>query len=471
MEAQSESFNSTVIAALEEKKNWYDTTQLPKIQDNYRLHLVCVNNIIEALSRKSLVNPDPYKKDKKVTSVSSIDDSPFNDNERATQLGIRLSDYQNMLDFVCNYMKFTIEQLTPDKVKKLIDLNATFGWTNLTPNSPKINTRSLANCIIEARNGAQALQAAMINDSIGKTKEALEFINAALKELLDFQRELYKGDVRRLVMDSSDFNKAAFTDAAALIAEIKRLFPSKMPKRTFSNDLIAEIAEEETAPSKDQLRQRVLAKLKTVTTVKNEQKKNTVTTHEILVEAVRILATSSEQYAVVLEKISTNSAVLRDGANSFKDKFARFWRRVFGLPEPEIEYNIVLTDQTTKQTHREKINYTEFFASLNKRTKYYATVANRQSTGYNRVDAQSDEKILEFLNKQLAENARLMQVLTALDDYFKSSAPTLERSKIKGIKPELSFLKSILVKTNQYKAEYLALAEEKEQMRKLGITE
>ena len=36
---------------------------------------------------------------------------------------------------------------------------------------------------------------------------------------------------------------------------------------------------------------------------------------------------------------------------------------------------------------------------------------------------------------------------------------------------ELTSLKNILVKTNQLRAEYVAYIEEKEQMRKLGITE
>ena len=65
------SFNAKYLAAFEEKKNWYNTVQLPKIQDNYRLHLVCVNNLFDALVKKSLINPDPYKKDKKISQIVS----------------------------------------------------------------------------------------------------------------------------------------------------------------------------------------------------------------------------------------------------------------------------------------------------------------------------------------------------------------------------------------------------------------
>ena len=469
MEENGGSFNELVIKAFDEKKAWYDSTQLPKVQDNYRLHLVCVNNIIEALVKKSLINPDPYKKDKKISAITCPSDANFNDNERATQLGIRLSDYQSTLDFICNYFKFTVEQVAVDKIRKLLEFNSFFSWLNLSPNSAKINTRSLAACIMEAKNGAQPLQAAMINDSLSKTKEAITFIDAALKELLDFQREAYKVDVRRLVLKNPAFDKSKMDSQATFLAEIKRLFPSSMPKRTFSTDLVSEVVDEEISPKKAALQEKVLGKFKITDNSKKEQKKNTVSSHDILMETVRVLGTTSQQYSVILEKLVNNNNIIQSGKKSFKDSLLKFIRRVFGLQDPEIEYNIVVMDPATNQSHKEKLNYTEFVASLSKRTKYYASIASTQSLNYNKVNAQPDDKILEFLNKQLTENTRLQQVLTALDNYFKSSISNSE--KLKGIKPELSFLKSTLVKVNQFRAEYIALLEEQEQMRKLGITD
>ena len=64
-----------------------------------------------------------------------------------------------------------------------------------------------------------------------------------------------------------------------------------------------------------------------------------------------------------------------------------------------------------------------------------------------------------------------MQLLTALDEYFKS-APSIEnRPRIKGLKMELTSLKNCIAKTNQRKAEYTALIEEEEQLKKLLIKE
>ena len=217
------------------------------------------------------------------------------------------------------------------------------------------------------------------------------------------------------------------------------------------------------------LQEKVLGKFKITDSTKKEQKKASVSAHEILMETVRVLGTSSQQYSVILEKLVNNNTIIQNGKKNFKDQLLKFIRRVFGLQEPEIEYNIVVMDPATNQSHKEKLNYTEFVANLSKRTKYYSSISSTQSLNYNKVNAQPDDKLLEFLNKQITENSRLMQVLTALDNYFKSVISGSE--KLKGIKPELSFLKSILIKVNQFRAEYVSLVEEQEQMRKLGISD
>ena len=63
-----ETFNQIVISASTEKEKWFDTVELPKMQDNYRLHLTCVKNLAEALIKRGLINSDPYKNEKKIAN-------------------------------------------------------------------------------------------------------------------------------------------------------------------------------------------------------------------------------------------------------------------------------------------------------------------------------------------------------------------------------------------------------------------
>ena len=470
MEASNQDFNATVIAAVEEKQEWFDSTVLPKMQENYRLHLTCVNNIIDTLTRKSLIVPDPYQKDKKITGIECPPDTPFNENDRATQLGLRLCDYQSMIDYICNYMKFSTDQINLDKTRKLMALNATFSWTNLTPNSAKPNTRTLAVCIGESKRGAQALQIAMISDSLKKTKTAMEEINESLKELAEFQRERYKAEVRKNVIGNAKFDSSKNGSPGSFMEEIKHVFPTAMPKRPFANDLIEEIVQEETAPNKVDFQNATLAKLK-VTKKKDTKKEDEVNTHEMLMVAVCTIGGMSEHYSSVIEKLMINHRTLSNSHNTVKDKLVRFLRNIFGIEEPPVEYNIVITDKATNQKRKEKLNFNEFISNLTKRTKYYASINGKRAPGYARVDAQKDEDILEFLNKQIVDNGRLQVVLVAIDEFFKATVPPSDRSKIKGITMELTTIKNLLVKANQDKTEYIAYIEEKEQMKKLGIVD
>ncbi len=466
-----EDFNQQIIPAAADKERWFDTTALPKIQEAYRLHLSCVRNLFDALVKRSLITPDPYKNDKKISDITRIEDTEFNDNEKSIILGKRLSDYESLIDFVCNYMRFSISQLGMEKIRKLLELNNTFAWNALSENSAKPNTKALAAVLTSLKTGATPLTLSLIKDSVAKTVTAFSEINATLKQLTEFQKERYKIDVRKNVLGSEQFNKeAAYSSTTAFITETKRLFAPLMPKRSFVADLIGEIAAEETAPDKE-ARQKKLLDMMTVSENKVQKKVEKVNTHDILMEAVRVMGTLSESYDLIFEKICINHDVLESEHNTLGDKFMRFIRKLFGIAEPPVDYEVILTDKKTEAKRREVIHFKEFKESLMKRARYYASFSVRHTPGFNRISSQPDETILDFLNKHIIENNHLLALLGALDEFFKDTVHQSDRSRIKGIKMELTTLKNIMVKVNQHRVEYTSYIEEQNQMRKLGIIE
>ena len=149
--ADNENFNQKIILAVLEREQQFNSIELPKAQENYRLHLSCIRNIIDALVKRSLIVPDPYKTENKIADINVVDTTPFADNERQKVLGIRLSDYESMLDYICNYMRFSVDQLTMERIRKLVEYNNTFTWNSLTQNSTKSNTRALATLLNELK--------------------------------------------------------------------------------------------------------------------------------------------------------------------------------------------------------------------------------------------------------------------------------------------------------------------------------
>ncbi|MFA6936981.1 MAG: hypothetical protein WCQ67_01985 [Treponema sp.] len=471
MDEEKDTFNKELLEAIKDRINFFDTNVLVNTQENYRLHHSCVKNIFDVLTNKSLVNPDPYKNEKKISDIVSPENTEFSDNERPVILGTRFSDYESMLDFICNYFKFSVEHITLEQIRKLNDLNSTFAWNNLSLNSQKPNTRALATVLVSARNGADPLTLSLINDSISKSAKALQEITSDFKALSEFQREVYKGNVRTAVFDNSQFNKEkAYRSPADMQLEIKKLFPVVMDKKPYYSDLIGEIVLEELGKDKEQRREKLLSNLRVVKKVATK-KEVVVDTHEMIMDCVRVIGTMSDQYNLILDKICANHELLESENNSFSDKLIKFIRKTFGLKDPPLDYEVLITDKATETTRRLRISYDQFVADLSKRVKYYASFSIKRTPGYNKIATMTEDKIIDFINTQMAEIHELENKLDALDRFFKDACSTEDHYKVKGIKMELTTLKNIQVKANQRRAEYLAYVEEKEQMKKLGITE
>ena len=88
-------------------------------------------NIYESLK---LSNPpslsehfkDVEKHEKKISEIKPIPDKPFTESERNVVIGTRLSDYESMLDFICNYLTFSISNIKADRIKQLVEFNNKF---------------------------------------------------------------------------------------------------------------------------------------------------------------------------------------------------------------------------------------------------------------------------------------------------------------------------------------------------------
>ena len=462
-------FSQALVKAVDEKAGWYDREGLPEILDNYRLLHTCVKNIFEFLSKKAIITPDPYKLDKKISDIRAPEDTAFPENERALVMGMRLSDYESNLDFLCNYYKFSISNLNVVAIKKLVALNNAFCWASLTPNNPKINTRALSEMIMRGRQNLDALTNSMVTDSLSKAAHAMREITEQLKELTDFQREYYKGQVRKNVMSHPNYDaNAAAGSSSEELAQIKKLFPAAMGKMPFYNELIDEIVQEDSAANKAELQAALLKKLD-VEKHDSARKVVQVDTKDIIMGAIRILGAMPPQLEAAQQKLTENHELLQSEHNSLLDKLKRALRKAFNIQEKPFFYQITINDPSTDTKSREKINFQQFMTEVATRTRRYTAVCVKGAPGYEKVLAQPEEKILEFTSAQLAESNKMLKIMQGLDEFFKNAVNPDNKPKVKGIKMELTSIKNNIVKANQVRAEYQAYVEEAEQMKKLGI--
>ena len=467
-----DNFVNELQQALNKKQEWYNSVCLQDLLAQYRLLHTCVRTLYENFVKKSLIVPDPYRLDKKISDIIVPETSPFAESDNSKVFGERFSNYETMLDFICTYFRFSMENFTLQKVKKLIDFNNVFDWDNLSTNSAKSNTRALATTVNNAKNGAPNVVQSMINDSVSKCSQATVAINKMLNELGLFLRELYKGELRRDVFDHPDFDKSKAAESGeAELAEIKRLYTKVTGKKNFYNDLVNEIIEEDHSPQKEQLRAAVLDRLIIKDSVKTETKKSTgPDTKEMLMQAVLAVGATSPTLTQLHGKLSENFDLLYERKATFFNKLIAALKKALNLKEKERVCMLPIKDAKTGVERIQKIKVLEFLADLSKKEHIYNGIAVKGNE-YNKISAAGEDAVLSFVNKQISELQSVFVIMNSLDAYFKNEVQADFRARVKGMQIELSALRNSIINANKKRSEYASFKEETEQMRKLGIAD
>ena len=466
---ENQTFEKQLQKMLIEKQQWFNSERLVDLLEEYRLLHTCVKTIYDYFIKKSLLIEDPYRMDQRISDIEIPDTTPFTESEIQTVLSERFSKYETMLDFVCTYYRFTVDGLPLHKIKKLIDLNNCFLWDELSANNPKPNTRNLAIIVHKAKITNPGVTISMLTDAVDKCTKSSKTIAKYLAELTAFQREFYKGVIRKDIIENPDFNKEkAYMSSENEIAEIKRLFPKVLGKKNYYADLIGELVNEDFAQNKDQLRERILVKLEVTEKKEDVRETKSVDTKQILISTVMAMGAFTPTLVQLRGKLLDNFELLFAKKETLFSRFIEALRKAFGLRKKERICELAIVDQKTGATQHETIYVTQFMMDLEKKIKSYNVIATR-SSDYVRIESAPEDTILSFVNKQLSEIQSLFTIINALDSHFKNSVEGMNKSRIKGLKIDLEALRNSIINVNKKRGEYVSIREETEQLKKLGI--
>ena len=467
-----ENFREELQQALSKKQEWYNSEALQELLSQYRLLHTCVRNLYENFVKKSLITPDPYRLDKKISSIVVPESSPFAESEISKVFGERFSDYETMLDFICSYFRFSTENLTLPNVKKMIDFSKVFDWEDLSMNSSRMNTRALAITINNAKTGVPNVVQSMINDSVAKSVQASKFITRSLNELALFQRELYKGGLRKDLFEHPDFDKAKAAESPeGELAEIRRLYTKVTGKKNLYNDLVNEIIEEDHGPDKEKKQAAVFDHLAIKNVAKTTEKKKTgPDTKEMMLQTVLAVSATAPTLIQLHAKLAENFDILYTRKATFWNKLLALFRKAFNLKEKERVCQLPVKDAKSGVERIQKLNVNDFLSDLTKKERVYSGIANKGGE-YNRICSATEDAILSFVNKQISEMQSVFVLINALDAYFKKEVDTEFKTRVKGMQIELSALRNSIINANKKRAEYVSYKEEAAQMQKLGISD
>ena len=465
---ENKSFESQLQLMLVEKQKWYNEERLLELLEEFRLLHTCVRTIYDFFIKKSLLIEDPYRMDQRISDIEIPNTETFGENEIQTVLSERFSKYETMLDFVCTYYSFSVEGLTLGKIKKLMDLNNSFYWDDISMNSAKSNVKNLAIIINKAKVNNTGVALNMLTDSIDKCVKSSKNISRYLLDLTVFQREYYKGIIRKDIIEGPNYNKEKVNSVESEIAEIKRNFVKVMGKKPYYNDLIIEIANEDFNEKKESLRNKVLAKLEITERKESTKESKKVDTREFLVSTVLSMGTFTPILIQLRAKLVENFELVFFKKETLFTKFLAALKKALGIKNKEHVCEVRIIDQKTGSTRTEELYVNDFLAEVEKKIKTFNVIVMKNAE-YTKIVSSPEDSVLSFVNKQLSEIQSLFTTINALDTYFKNNVEGVNKIKVKGMKIDLDSFRNAIINVNKKRGEYISIREEAEQLQKLGI--
>ncbi|MDR0553826.1 MAG: hypothetical protein LBG76_03370 [Treponema sp.] len=456
-------YQKQLSEALNNRRDWLERTELPKLKDEFRTFHTAFYSLYAQLLKRKLIKEDPYKQEAKIVDIEVPEIGPFNETDRQEQLSLRLSHFDNQLDFLVNFYQFSLEYMGLDKIKRILGLVKYVDWVRFSPDANATpNTRALVELMNQTKNGADQLSMTLISDALLNLSKSTGSIMGYLKEVTDFNRESYKLDLR-----TKTTSGMALPEAAQL-AQIKKKFAAAAPGKPFYPDLAEEVIREDYSKSGPALREKVL-KLLAMPEVKPKVTKTAIPFKAILIDGLYAAGSVGAILEEIIPKLEENHNLMQNRQAGIWEKLKKvLWQMMNKEPDPVI-YEVEYIDSNKGVPLREKVNYNRFQEELEKKSKTLSNITPR-SGAVAKMEAMAETQLESILERYIREIQGLHKLLSALDDFFKSAVDQLDRSKVKGIKPELATIKNAMIKANQKRYEYTAQREEEEQLRRLGIT-
>jgi hypothetical protein len=452
-------YQKALSEALESRRNWLEKSVMSKLKENLRSFQTAYTSLYSLLLQKGLIKEDPYKNEAQAGEICVPETTPFSESDRIQQLSIRLSNYDNQLDFLANFYQFNVDFFSLDRIKGILGLIKYVDWGHLSPSSKSFNTVAVSDLINSLKGGESAVA---ISRFTLRLFRFTKIIIGDLKILADFNRELYKKELREVLSGSVPEGKSPS------MTEIKKKFVAAKRGKPFYTELAEEMLKEDYSAEGHALREGVLKALK-IPEEKPKAVKKEVSIKSPLVEGIQALGSISSTLNEIGLKFDENEILLENRKTSFWVKLKRLLAQLLNKEEKPTIYELEYTDElggggTVKV--KEKVNFTNLREDIDKKVKNLAAAGSKSAE---KIEALPDEQLTGFLERVIKDIRTMHRTLNAMDEYFKAMADQADRNRVRGIKPELATIKNAFLKANEKYVEYSRLKEEEEQFKRMGI--
>jgi hypothetical protein len=274
--------------------------------------------------------------------------------------------------------------------------------------------------------------------------------------------------MRSKIFSAFDIKAISPINKEDLLKQIKKAFPSAMPKKPFYPELAGEIIDEDYGPNETNLKAAIIQRF-TIKETKQKAVQQQISFTKMILDSIRTLAPAARYLEEAVQKLVENASVLQNRKLGFLEKFKNWISQLSNKQNESSVYEVEYFDSATSTTKHETIQFDSFITEVQKRVRTFNGVSVKGGPMYKRMEKANEEMLFTFLEKQISDLNIIYRRLQGLDTFFKNTVPREQRANIKGIKIELTAIKNSIAQTLQKKHEYIARKEEYGQMKKLGI--
>jgi hypothetical protein len=430
--------------ALDKKQIYLSRTKIPELKAKFAEFRTAFATLYAMLRQRNLIVEDPYKEDGREIDLRMPETSPLTEQKKREKFSMRLSKFDNQLEYIVTFCVFTVKMFKPETIKILKTVIWFIDWKNLSRTSPSPNTQAMAELIAKMREHTTNMFAVKnFQACLDTLYHIATDIDNVLNDFSNYYFESYKGEIRAYI--------AANMEGSVSLDTIKARFPIVFQGRPFHTRLVEELLKEDYAPDAQDTRQSVLQKL-AIDDNETQIEIDTQSYKQLLMDGLHALGGTADTLYKIIEKIEHNHEVYRTRRKSLIETIMDIIAMMFNKRRTSDFYECKMPD--TSDIRIEIIDHNLFIEELNEKAKIMRSYTiTEKNKAY--LESISEVDLLDHLSQKIYDIQRCSRLMAALDEFFKNETGIRNKKHIRGIRPEITMIKSALSKAIIKKEYYL----------------
>lgn len=437
-------FEETLFAALTQREADFNGTTVVDLHSDIRQATNSYANLLSFLYERGYLKADPYQSEQVVDKRALPKDEPLTGRERALDLTKRLEHYRTVLTFLGEEFQFAVASMTAGDISLFEQTFAFIHWGDLNENSSHPTTAALGGLVSSAQKTANEMSKKILSDAVLTIGKRLGDGAQRLKEIVTLRREFVKLEIRKRILVDIPDN----TPIDGVISQVKSQWQEVFPDEPFSQALLLEI-QAENDPQRGPAVRAALLETLNVETKEETSEKTTQSPKDFLIDGVRAIAACSAALEKMAEKLEGNVILLGRRGNAAGALIQNLITSIFGKSDKEQPVSISIKDGDRGSQRNETIMLSTYLSGIQTKAGVYAGLLARSGSTWQRVHNYPDDKLFDFLRREMEDISVILQRSRGLDDYFRKNILPANKNRIRGTNMEASVIQEHLLRASK----------------------